>query len=101
MHWFFLEGYSVCCSVKEMRGKRTDQGLCRAFCSWLIRLGDKVLWIRILKISKLLFWSRVDLLRVGFLKIFQFLGTRVDLVKVNLLADSVEIYEKTSLSIEP
>jgi len=42
----------------------------------------------------------VDLLGVGFLKISQFLGTRVDPVKVNLLADSVEIYKKTSLSIE-
>jgi hypothetical protein len=52
------------------------------------------------KISKLLFCSRVDLLGVDFLKISQFLGTRVDPVKVNLLADSEEIYEKTNPSTE-
>jgi len=40
------------------------------------------------------------MLPVDFLKISQFLGTRVGPVKVNPLADSVEIYEKTNLSIE-
>jgi hypothetical protein len=53
-----------------------------------------------LKILKPPFWSRVDLRGVGFLKISRFLWTRVDPVKVDLLADSVEIYEKTSLSTE-
>jgi hypothetical protein len=42
----------------------------------------------------------VELLEVDFLRISQFLRTRVDPVKVNLLADSVEIYERTSPSTE-
>ena len=70
-------------------------------CARLIRHGEELLWIRLLKILKILFWSRTDLLGGGFLKIFQFLGIRVDPAKANLLADSVETYEKTNLSIEP